>query len=118
MLTKYKTVDEIRAEITSEDEARWTKALEACADIPAAEKKLQFIKDLYFSGTWLGEKLSKAGCSDSEAESICFAHGQRCAFGNAWASAGRAWNAYVDGRPEHGGPELAVKILNEHIVVK
>ena len=118
MLKKYETVAEIKSEITPEDEARWAKKLGACDEIPAAEKKSQFIKDLYFAGTWLGEKLDAAGCSEKECESICFAFGQRCAFGNAWSTAGRSWNAYVDGRPEHGGPDLAVKILNEHTVVK
>lgn len=111
------TAETVLAEITEDERKEMLAALEASPDLPHFMKKTPQVENMWIAGCWLGRKLETAKCPDEERESICFAHGQRCLFGNAYAAAAEAWNAYVAGTPEYGGEELAHKINETHIKI-
>lgn len=112
MLKTY-TAEEVRAEITAEDREKMLKTFEVSPDVPSYLRDIPKVKELWVAGCWLGDKLIQVGCSKDEEKSICFAHGQRCLAGDPYEEAAKAWNRYVAGQPEVGGPALAVEILKE-----
>lgn len=112
MLKTY-TADEVLSEITPEDREKMLATFEVSPDVPSYLRSIPKVKELWVAGCWLGNKLIQVGCSKEQRNSIEFAHGQRCLAGDPYEEAAMAWNKYVAGQPDVGGPALAAEILKE-----
>lgn len=72
---------------------------------------------LWDSGCWLKVKLMSLGCSEELARATCFAHGQRCVFGDPVEIALGYVNEYADSQSiqDKPGVELGNKLCGENI---
>lgn len=66
------------------------------ASVALLREILPNFQSLWDSGCWLKVKLMSLGCSEEVASATCFAHGQRCVFGDPVEIALGYVNEYAD----------------------
>lgn len=73
-----------------------------------------YFREIFMSGEWLSDELTKLGLSGQQQNDICFANGQRC-FGqkDVWAIAQQSLEKARAGKPDEPGPILAEQIMRE-----
>jgi hypothetical protein len=80
------------------------------------ERVPEFIMPVFEAGVWFGQALEKAGATEKEREDACFAMGQRACMGGparAYTIAAECYNAWMEGRKDTPGAELAHELVDE-----
>jgi len=99
----------------NENRKKLQQGFMGCKEIPSFMKQSGKFETLWNTGCWLKEKLLEMGASDSEADDICFAHGQRCGGGSPPDSAIEYLNEYSKNNKikDKPGADLAQEIAKK-----
>ena len=115
-------------EITQEDIDRWDSyLLEYEKSNPPVSGSTTALEELtgfhppdpmevWYSGSWLDEKLKEAGANKQEVDEVNFSSGQKTLFSkDAWQTAQESLDDFHRGEWDKPGPELAKRLNDEFL---
>jgi len=75
-------------------------------------RKNTLLEELWQSGCWLKNKLSEHNATEDQVKKICFCHGQRCVYENAFEVAVEYMNEFLENNKikDEPGLHLAKKL--------
>jgi hypothetical protein len=86
--------------VTQEDIDRWSEALDKETLVPKFLTQAPLVREVFYAGYWLGEKLLAAGCSEELAVRIGYLGGQLSFGKNPWQVHQELWDDYINNRME------------------
>ncbi len=86
--------------VTQEDIDRWSEIVDNDVNLPKFLTQSPLVREVFYAGLWLGEKLREAGCSEANAVKIGYLGGQLSFGHNPWQVHQELWDDYINNRIE------------------